>query len=124
MTRSTRWAAAAVGLAVAFTPALFVTASVLKYEAGWSWPYDALAGLLTSRTLPRFSPLLLLGALALALGLNVYATSRLALGGGSEAARSRLGLARRAANLVVIAASALLLAVLAGYLILGVGAHR
>lgn len=124
MTRTTRWAAAAVAVAVAFTPALFVTASVLKYEAGWSWPYDALAGLLASRTLLRFSPLPLLGALALALGLNVYATSRLALGGGPEPARSPHRLARRAAALVASAASALLLAVLASYLILGAGAQR
>ncbi len=109
---------------MAFTPALLVTASVLKYEVGWNWPYDALAGLLASRTLPRFPPLLLLGALALALGLNVYATSRLALGGEPEEARSPLRLAGRAANLVAIAASALLLTVLASYLILGVGAHR
>ncbi len=111
MTRRTVNTMAAVGLALLFTPGLFITASILKYQLGVGFLYDALASVFSSRAFDRASPVLLLGGLVLALGLNVYAVADLSYAdqGGSK---------RRVANFVVIAASALLLTVLVGYLFL------
>jgi hypothetical protein len=124
MTRSTRWAVAAVALAVGFSPSLFVLASLLDYGVGWSWPYEALARLLTSRALARVPSPWLAAALVLALGCNVYATSRLALARGPATERRALELARRAGSLFGVAASALVLSVLAGVLFFGAGGGR
>lgn len=116
MTRPSANALAAVGMALLFTPALFVTASILKYQLGVGFLYDALAGVFSSRAFDRASPPLLLGGLVLALVLNVYAVADLSVRGEHEDVVGRAGVKRRVANLVVIAASALLLTVLLGYL--------
>jgi hypothetical protein len=110
-------AVAAVGMALLFTPGLFVTASVLKYVLGVGFLYDALAGIFSSRAFDRASPALLLGGLAIALALNVYAVADLSLRRGQNAGTGRVRVARRVANLIVIAGSALLLTVLLGYLL-------
>ena len=110
-------AVAAVGMALLFTPGLFVTASVLKYVLGVEFLYDALAGIFSSRAFDRASPALLLGGLVIALALNVYAVADLSLRRGQSAGTGRVRVARRVANLIVIAGSALLLTVLLGYLL-------
>jgi len=116
MNRPSANALAAVGVALLFTPALFVTASILKYELGVGFLYDALAGVFSSRAFDRASPALLLGGLVVALILNVYAVANLSLRRECDEYVGRMSVARRIANVLVIAASALLLTVLLGYL--------
>lgn len=117
MTRPSATAVAAVGFALLFTPALFVTASLLKYLLGVGFLYDGLAGVFSTRLFDRLSPALLLGGSLAALVLNVYAVADLSY-------LDRAGLKRRVANLVVIATSGLLLTVLLGYLVVeNVGAR-
>ncbi len=109
MRRPSANAIATVGFALLFTPALFVTASVLKYLVGVGFLYDALAGVFSTRAFDRLSPAVLVGGSLLALALNVYAVADLSY-------VDRAGVKRRVANLFVIAVSALLLTVLLGYL--------
>ncbi len=103
---------AAVGFALLFPPALFVTASVLRYVLGVGFLYDALADVFSTRVFDRLSPALLLGGSLLALVLNVYAVADLSYG-------NRAGVKRRLANLIVIAGSGLLLTVLIGNMFQG-----
>lgn len=117
MTKPSANALAAVGTALLFTPALFVTASVLKYELGVGVPYDALAWIFSSRAFDRASPAVLLGGLVVALVLNVYAVADLSVRHDQRGFTGRVRVARRVANLLVIAASALVLTVLLGYLV-------
>ena len=118
LTRPSANALAAVGVALLFTPGLFVTASILNYVLGVGFLYDALAGIFSSRAFDKASPALLLGGLVVALALNVYAVANLSNRRGQDAYAGRVRVARRVANLAVIAASALLLTVLLGYLIM------
>lgn|SRR5574341_1528677 len=117
MSKPSPKALATVGFALLFTPALFVTASVLKYQLGVGFLYDALAGIFSSRAFDRASPILLLGALVVALVLNVYAVADLSVRRESDAYAGRVRVARKVGNLVVIAGSALLLTLLLGYLV-------
>ena len=117
LSRPSANAFAAVGMALLFTPALFVTASMLKYQLGVGFLYDALAGIFSSRAFDRASPALLLGGLVMALALNVYAVADLSVRREQDAYAGRVRVARRVAHLIVIAGSALLLTVLLGYLV-------
>ncbi len=116
MSKPSPKALAAVGFALLFTPALFVTASILKYQLGLGFPYDPLAGIFSSRAFDRASPALLLGGLVVALVLNVYAVADLSVRREPDAYTGRVRVARRVANLIVIAGSALVLTLLLGYL--------
>ena len=124
LTRPSANALAAVGVALLFTPGLFVTASILNYVLGVGFLYDALAGIFSSRAFDKASPALLLGGLVIALALNVCAVADLSMRRERDAYAGRARVARRAVDLVVIAGSALLLTVLLGYLFVGNFAAR
>jgi hypothetical protein len=116
LTKPSASALAAVGIALLFTPALFVTASILRYALGVGVLYDALATVFSSRALERASPALLLGGLVTALALNVYAVADLSIRRGQHPHAGPVRTARRVVNLIVIAGSALVLTVLLGSL--------
>jgi hypothetical protein len=111
---------AGIGLFFLVAPALFVLASLLKYELGVGFlfrPFEVLMSEPGSRHLFNLvSPVVFLGGLVLALALNAYAVLRLDVGREDGAIVGTLRFEPRFLNVAVGAASLLLMVTLAGYL--------
>ena len=108
-----------VGLILVSAPLFFVTASLLKYEVGIGFLFDPLDAFLSDpqrlRVFNLVSPVMFLGGLVLALGLNAYAVLRLNVGREDGAIVGTVRLEVRFWNIAVVAVSLLLLLTLVGY---------
>ena len=96
-----------IGLLCSLPAFYFVTGMVLKHELG----------LVPTAQIYVFSPIVLVGGLALALGLSRPLVLRLKLEKGDRAVTLSATLLRRPWNLLVVGGSGLFLAVLVGYVI-------
>jgi hypothetical protein len=107
------------GLVLLLAPLFFVAASLLKYELGIGFLFDALDAFLSDPgrqyVFNLISPVVFLGGLGLALALNAYAVVRLNVGRAEGAIVGTVRLEIRFWNIVVAALSLLLLATLVGY---------
>jgi hypothetical protein len=110
---------ALAGLVLLLAPLFFVAASLLKYELGIGFLFDALDAFLSDPgrqyVFNLISPVVFLGGLGLALALNAYAVVRLNVGRAEGAIVGTVRLEIRFWNIVVAALSLLLLATLVGY---------
>jgi hypothetical protein len=108
-----------VGLVLLLAPLYFVSASLLKYGLGVGFFFDPLEAVLTvagrREVFNLVSPVVFLGGLSLALALNVYAVTRFDASRQGGTIVSTVRVTPGLWNIVVLAASALLLATLLGY---------
>lgn len=108
-----------VGLVLLLTPLYFVSASLLKYGLGVGslfYPLETVLSVAGRREVFNLvSPIVFLGGLSLALALNVYAVTRFDASRQGGTIVSTVRVTPGLWNIVVIAASALLLATLLGY---------
>ena len=110
---------AGIGLALTFTPLLFVTVAVTEAVFGHR-VLTAILDLLVaelggSELLSIASPVLLLGSLTAALGLNLFATLRVNFRRGDGVLVGTVAVRTRLWNLTVVALSGFLMATMLGY---------
>jgi hypothetical protein len=108
----------AIGLLLLVPAALFTSASLLKYAAGFPVLYDGLGFLAEPRQLPwyeRASPFLFLGGPLLAAMLSLGAIVRLEIRKEADEVITTVTLRPRFLNLAVATLSLIVLGVLAGY---------
>jgi hypothetical protein len=107
------------GLILLSAPLFFVSASLLKYELGIAFLFDPLEALLSEpgrrQMFNLISPVVFLGGLGLALALNAHAVLRLNVGKEDGTIVGTVRLEVRFWNILVLAASLLLLVTLVGY---------
>jgi hypothetical protein len=107
------------GLILLSAPLFFVSASLLKYELGIAFLFDPLEALLSEpgrrQMFNLISPVVFLGGLGLALALNAHAVLRLNVGKEDGTIVGTVRLEVRFWNILVVAASLLLLVTLVGY---------
>lgn len=114
---------AGVGFASLLAPLLFVAASLLRYGLGIRFLLDPLDKTLMSdperlHVFNLVSPIVFLGGLALALGLNVYAVLRFNVGRENGTLVSTVRVEAKFWNLAVVLLSLTLLGTLVGYFFL------
>jgi hypothetical protein len=112
---------AGIGLALLLAPLYFVSAALLKYGLGIGILFDPLEAFLSDperlKVFNLISPVVFLGGLVLALALNVYAVLRINVGREDGALVGNVRLDIKLLNIVVVAASSLLLVILVGYVL-------
>lgn len=110
---------AVIGIVLLLAPLYFVSASLLKYGLGVGFLFDPLEAVLTvagrREVFNLVSPVVFLGGLCLALALNIYAVMRFDVSREDGTIVSTVRVTPGLWNIVVVAASALLLATLLGY---------
>ena len=119
---------AEIGFVLLVVPLFFVVSQVLKYELGIGFLADPLEAFLAdpgrAKIFDLLSPILFLGGLGLALGLNTYAVLRLDVDREDGTIVSTLRLEIKLLNIAVVAMSVLLLVTLVGYALLENFAYR
>jgi hypothetical protein len=110
---------AVIGFVLLLAPLYFVWASLLKYGLGVGFLFDPLEAVLSvagrREVFNLVSPVVFLGGLCLALALNIYAVMRFDVSREDGTIVSTVRVTPGLWNIVVVAASALLLATLLGY---------
>ena len=110
---------AGIGLALTFAPLLFVTVAVTEAVFGHRVLTAILDFLVAepggSELLSIASPVLLLGSLTAALGLNLFATLRVNVRRGDGVLVGTVAVQTRLWNLTVVALSGFLMATMLGY---------
>ncbi len=113
---------AGLGIALLLAPLYFVSASLLKYGLGIGFVFDSMEAFLSVAqrrdVFNLVSPVIFLGGLGLALALNTYSFLSLNLGREDRVLVSTVRLEMKLANILVAAASAMLLLTLVGYVFL------
>ena len=110
---------AVIGFVLLLAPLYFVSASLLKYGLGVGFLFDPLETVLSvagrREVFNLVSPVVFLGGLCVALALNIYAVMRFDVSREDGTIVSTVRVTPGLWNIVVVAASALLLATLLGY---------
>lgn len=109
-----------IGALLAAPALLFVSASILKYELGAPFLYDNLGFLASPGKLPVYaglSPLIFLGGTFVALALNLVPLLRVEMRRDADEIVVTGRLRPHGLNLTVVAAAALVLVTLLGYLV-------
>lgn len=113
---------AGVGLIFILLPLYFTTAAILKYEFGIGFLFDPLDAYLSNpqrlHIFNLISPIVFLGGLLLALGLNLFAVFGANFRQGSAAILSAVRERNRFLNVAIVLMSGLLLTTLLGYVFL------
>lgn len=119
---------AAVGFIFLLAPLYFLSAALLKYGLEIGILFDPLEAFLSDpervKVFNLISPVVFLGGLVLALALNVCAVLRINVGREDGALVGNLRLDIKLFNIVIVAASSLLLVILVGYVLLENFTHR